>query len=266
MWIEVDGARAFANTGGRDFYPDLPAVVFVHGAGMDHTIWQQQTRYFAHHGRSVLAIDLPGHGRSDGEPRAAIAGLSDWLVALLDAVGAEKAAFVGHSMGALAALETAARYPARVSALALLGATPEIPVHGDLLDAAEADDQMAVDLIVSWAHGRRTHKGGNIAPGIWLMGGGGRLLERGAPGVLGIDLKACNDYADGLDAAAKVECPTLLLLGEADRMTPARNAGPLEEAIANCRKVILPEAGHMMSVEAPRETLKALHQFIEDVA
>ncbi len=264
MWLEVDGSRVFAGDGGQGFDPARPAVVFVHGAGMDHTVWQQQSRYLAHHGRAVLAVDLPGHGRSAGAPLAEIGAIADWLVRLLDAAGVERAALVGHSMGALGVLEAAARHPARVSALALLGVAPKMPVHPDLLQAAATGDRVAVDLILGWGFGRRAHRGGNAVPGLWLMGGGGRLIERAADGALAVDLRACDAYGNGLEAATKVACPTLLLLGAADRMTPVRAAAPLAAALTRCRKRVLPDAGHMMMVEAPRETLAALEEFLDE--
>ena len=105
MELTVNGKRVHAATGGRDFDPALPAVVFVHGAGMDHTVWALQARYFAHHGRAVLAVDLPGHGGSEGPSLDSIAAMGDWLAAVIEAAGSEQAALVGHSMGSLAALD-----------------------------------------------------------------------------------------------------------------------------------------------------------------
>src|SRR5208282_6918113 len=98
---------------------------------MDHTVWTLQTRYFAHHGRSVLAVDLPGHGRSEGPQPGSIEGYAEWMARLIEAAGAARAALAGHSMGALIALEAAARAPERVSALALLGVAARMPVHPD---------------------------------------------------------------------------------------------------------------------------------------
>ena len=107
MEFEVAGRRAFAATGGRAFDPSLPAVAFVHGAGMDHSVWALQTRWFAWHGHAVLAADLPGHGRSEGPPLGTVEEMADWLLALVAGSGAGRAALVGHSMGALAALAAA---------------------------------------------------------------------------------------------------------------------------------------------------------------
>lgn len=262
MELTVDGKSVFAATGGRAFKPELPTLVFIHGASLDHTVWTLQTRYFAHHGRNVLAIDLPGHGRSAGPALGSIAALADWVIRLLDAARLEKAALVGHSMGALIALEAASRAPSRVWALALLGVAGRMPVHRDLLNAANEGQHEAIDLIASWGFGRRAHLGGAQGPGLWMLGSGVRLFEHAEPGVLGRDLAACNDYATALDAAAKVTCPVLLLLGEIDRMTPPAAARELAARFADARTVVLPGAGHMMMIEQPDRALEALADIV----
>ncbi len=258
MDLTVAGQRVHAGTGGRAFDPDLPLIVFLHGAGLDHTVWALPARYFAHHDRAVLAVDLPAHGKSAGAALTSIEALADWTVSLLDEVGAEKAALAGHSMGALVALEAAARHPGRLRALALLGAAPKMPVHPDLLAAAAADDHAAFDLMTSWGFGPAGHLGGARVPGSWLMGGGERLLERIRPGVLSADLAACNAYAAGMDSAAKVACPALVVMGAADKMTPARAGAKLAAAIAGAEQAVIPGCGHMMLAEKPDETLDAL--------
>src|SRR5208282_1701188 len=189
MELGRDGGTVFAATGGAAFEPKRPVVVFLHGAGMDHSVWTLQARYFAHHGRSVLALDLPGHGRSHGPQPASIEAYADWLAALIAAAGVERAALVGHSMGALITLETAARAPQRVRALALLGVAARMPVHPDLLAAADRGDPAAIELITAWAYGKPAHLGGHKAPGLWMLGGGRRLLERSRAGVLANDLR-----------------------------------------------------------------------------
>ena len=158
--------------------------MFVHGAAFDHTVWKLQARYFAWNGGSVLAVDLPGHGRSEGPPRPTIGAMADWLVALMDAAQVGSANLVGHSMGALVALDAAARHGARVSKLALLGVAPAIPVNDLLLGRSAEDDHQALELLTGWGYGRRAHFGGHRMPGLWMTGGGLRTLERAAPGVL----------------------------------------------------------------------------------
>jgi pimeloyl-ACP methyl ester carboxylesterase len=262
MKFSLDGQDVFAATGGRDFDPGLPAVVFIHGAGMDHTVWALQTRYFAHHGRTVLAIDLPGHGRSKGVPLASIEDMAAWLGRFLDAAGLGEVALAGHSMGALVALEAAASLKGRVRALALLGVAPRMPVHPDLLSAAEANQHLAVELVTSWGHGLTGHLGGSRAPGLWLMGGASRLLERSPPGVLFAGLAACDAYGGALQAAAKVSCPCRILAGQADLMTPAKAGAKLTQAIAAAEIQIIPGCGHMMMLEKPDQTLDALRTIL----
>src|SRR3989440_12143527 len=146
MQLSVNGADVFIATGGRPFDPALPTVVMLHGAGFDHSTWALHSRWFAHHGFSVLAPDLPGHGRSSGKPLPTIAEMADWTAALLGAAGAEKARLVGHSMGSLVALETSARHPAKVLGLSLIGTAAAMTVGPDLLNAAEANDPAAIDM------------------------------------------------------------------------------------------------------------------------
>jgi pimeloyl-ACP methyl ester carboxylesterase len=258
MYLVVNGVKTFAGTGGRDFDAKLPLVVFVHGAGLDHTVWALLARWFAHRGCGVLAPDLPGHGRSSGEPLGSIAAVADWIAALIAATKAGRATIIGHSMGCLVAMETAARHPDKVSALGLIGAAAAMPVAPDLLDAAKADDHAAIDMMSIWGHGFRAGLGGSLAPGLWMMGTAERLLERSRPGVLFQDLSACNAYGDGLTSAAKVSAPAIVILGERDVMTPAKGGRELAAAFSNARTVVLGGAGHMLLNERPDEVLAAL--------
>ncbi len=258
MELTVEGKSVFAATGGKPFDASLPAVIFIHGAGMDHTIWALQTRWFAWHGYGVLAIDLPGHGKSDGPALESIDDMADWLGRLIGSCGAEKISLVGHSMGSLIALATAAQAGDRLSSLALLGVGAEMPVHPDLLAAAKSNDPAAWDLIVSWGFGRPAHFGLNKAPGMWMHGGGRSLLARAPADVLGIDMAACDVYKGAPDAAARVACPTVIIAGDRDMMTPVKAAMPLTEAIPDSKIVVLKGCGHIMMVERPDDSLDAL--------
>jgi pimeloyl-ACP methyl ester carboxylesterase len=258
MQLVVNGAPTYAGTGGRDFDPKLPLVVFVHGGGLDHTVWALLARWFAHRGCAVLAPDLPGHGRSGGAPLKSIGAMADWIAALIEAAGARKATLIGHSMGSLVALETAARHPDKVNALGLIGSAAAMPVSRDLLEAARADHYDAIDMVSIWGKGFRATLGGSLAPGMWMVGGAARLLERAPRGVLFDDLTACNEYRDGLASAAKVTAPVTLVLGERDLMTPAKAGRELADALRNARTVVLQGAGHMLMSERPDEVLAAV--------
>ena len=260
MQLPVNGSDTFVATGGREFDSSLPTIVLLHGAGFDHTTWALHSRWFAHHGFGVLAPDLPGHGRSAGAPLPDIAEMADWTVALLDAAGASKARLVGHSMGSLIALETAARHKARVSALSLIGTTAIMTVGPDLLKAAEANDHAAIDMVSIWGLGFQAELGGSLAPGLWMHSGAQRVLEQCRPGVLFNDLSACNAYQNALAAAAGITVPATFILGERDMMTSAKGGKALAAALPNSRIVVLRGAGHMMMVEQPDELLAALQQ------
>src|SRR6202165_501928 len=178
MQLSVNGIDTFVATGGREFDLSQPTIVLLHGAGFDHTTWALHSRWFAHHGYGVLAPDLPGHGRSIGAPLPTIADMADWTAALLDAAGAAKARLVGHSMGSLIALETAARHPAKVSALGLIGTAATMTVGPDLLKAAEANDPTAIDMVSIWGLGFQAELGGRPAPGLWIHSGAQRVVGR----------------------------------------------------------------------------------------
>ena len=262
MKLNVDGRDVFATTGGTPFDPAKPTVVFLHGAGFDRTAWSLQTRWFAHHGRSVLAIDFPGHGWSDGPTLPSIAALADWTAKLVEAAGLKDAALVGHSMGGLVALDTAARHPDRVRALGLCGVAVEMPVHPEMLESARANTLKVQELMTFWGMGNALHKGGMVSPGLWLRAGSLAVLAANKPDVIHTDLAACNAYKDAPARATAVKCPTVLVLGDGDLMTPAAKAKPLAAAIAGSRTVVIPSCGHFMMVERPDETLEALQSCV----
>jgi pimeloyl-ACP methyl ester carboxylesterase len=260
LHLRVDERTVFAATGGLMFDASRPAVVMIHGAGMDHIVWALPARSLAHRGRAVLAPDLPGHGRSEGPALSDIPALAAWVIRLLDEAGIAEATLVGHSMGSLIALEAAGLAPSRVRRLALLGVAARMPVHPELMQAAHDDRALAGDLIASWGHGPAGHFGGNQAPGLWRMGGAQRLLGRAEEGVLASDLSACDAY-DAAARAAQVTCPCLLLLGAVDRMTPPGKAKALAAAMAQAETQIIAGAGHMMMSEAPDAVIDALLRF-----
>ena len=262
MEFRVDGKATFAATGGRAFDAARPAILFVHGAANDHSVWHLPARYFAHHGFSVAAIDLPGHGRSEGAPPETIDDMAAWLGRARDAIGLERAVLAGHSMGALIAFSAAAAAPERTEKLILLGPAAAMPVHDDLLDAARRNDHKAIELITYWGLSRDSQIGGHRSPGLWMNGGGQRLLESADDGVLAAGLAACAAFADGEARACRVKAETLLILGERDMMTPVKGGLALARTILHSRHVELKGCGHMMLAERPNETLDAMRDFL----
>jgi pimeloyl-ACP methyl ester carboxylesterase len=266
MHLQLRGQPAYLYSGTRAHQPGQPAITFVHGAGFDHSVWLLQSRYFAFRGWNVLAPDLPGHGRSAGPALSSIENLAEWLVALWDEAEIEHSVLIGHSMGSLVSLETAARWSGRVDALGLVGSAAPMPVAEALLLAARDDLPAAVQLIMLWAHGVRGRLGGNPVPGQWLAGMTRQLLLHSAPGVLHTDLNACNGYATGIERATQVTCPSLLLVGDEDRMTPGRASAGLAAALVRVKQITIPGAGHALMAEAPDTVLDALIALCRETA
>lgn len=261
MYIKVENRKTYVYTGARSFDPGLESIVFVHGAALDHTVWLLQSRYFAHHRRNVLAVDLPGHGRTGGPPATTIPDMAAWIWSFVDAMEIDKVILVGHSMGSLVTLEAAALRPDRVTRLALLGSAVPMPVAEPLLTAARENRHAGFDMINIWGHSPAAQMGGNETPGMWMTGSAIRLLERAGPDILFNDLNACNEYGHGIESAARVNCPALMIAGRSDIMTPLKVARDLVAAIPDARLSVL-DCGHLLMAEKPNEVLDELIAFI----
>jgi pimeloyl-ACP methyl ester carboxylesterase len=262
MQLQLDGKAAFAYTAAHDIDPVKRSIVFVHGAGLDHSWWGLQSRYFGYHGFNVLAVDLPAHGRSAGPGLAAIGDMADWVKRILDEKKIKTAAVIGHSMGSLIALEFAARYPDAAEKIALIGVAYPMKVSEGFLDAAKRNDQSAYDMETIWGHAAQVPLAGNPNPGMWMYGDTLARLSRLAPGVLHTDLVACNSYAAGLEAAANLQCAALFVLGGRDVMTPPRGAEDLIKRIEKSSSARIAISGHSLMAEAPDATLNALIAFL----
>lgn len=264
MKLRIDGREAYAYTGGKAFDPALPTIAMVHGALDDHSIWALQSRSLAHHGCSVLAVDLPGHGRSAGPALASVESLGEWLVDVLRAAGAERAVLVGHSMGALIALEAAARLGSDAIGLVMVGPAYPMKVSPLLIDTALTDPLKAIDMVNSYSHSSLASKPSAPAPGFWLRGNAKAINRRnqrsysqaGLGNLFHLDFSLCNAYANGLEAADRVACPATLVVGERDQMTPAAASRSLADALS-AQTVSLP-AGHALMGEAPDAVLAAI--------
>lgn len=266
MELIVAGQPAYLYTGGKTVAPDQlaaqPAVVFIHGAQQDHSCWNLQSRWFAHHGYTALVPDLPGHGRSGGTPLASIEAVSDWIVALLDAAGIGQATLVGHSMGSLVALETTLRHPGRVARTALVGSAVPMPVAEPLLDAAWHNEPKAVAIVNNFSYSASGQFGGNKVPGLWMLGQNQRLMERQKPGVFGVDMAACNAYGRSLESLAEIKVPVQVIAGSQDRMTSPKASKALAAAIPGARLATLEGSGHALMAERPDGVLDALRAFV----
>ena len=258
--MRVAGRRVNAATGGRPLEPGRPRLVLLHGAGLDHTVWSLVTPALADHGFSALAPDLPGHGDSEGPIPQTVQDYAEWAAALVEATGGGAAHLAGHSLGAAIALETAARHPELVDRLILLGTAAAMPVHPDLQSAADSGDPAAIDMILAWGLGPRARPDRDAEP----AAGTAAARVRAAIDLVALasDLRTSNAHANAVAAAGAVGCPTLLILGDADKMTPPRNAEPLLETLGDPTAVTLPEIGHMMMLEDPAAVTEGMVGFL----
>jgi pimeloyl-ACP methyl ester carboxylesterase len=261
MKLTVNGHDAYAYTGGKPFDAALPCVVFIHGALHDHSGWTLLARWCAHHGHGVLAIDQPGHGRSEGPPLASVEALADWTLALLSAAGVQQATLVGHSMGSLIALEAAARSPERVARLVLLGTAYPMKVSDALLSTAREAPLQAIDMVNALSISTLASKPGYPSPGMWVHGANRALMRNTLAGGKGLnlfehDFRLCDAYSGGAAAMAKVQCPTTLIVGARDQMTPTKATKELAAALK--AKVLTVPCGHNMMAEAPDAVLAGL--------
>jgi pimeloyl-ACP methyl ester carboxylesterase len=267
MKLELNGPQgpqqAYAYTGGKPFDPALPCVVFIHGAMHDHSGWTLLARWCAHHGFGVLALDQPGHGRSAGPPLDSVQALADWTLALMSAAGVQQATLVGHSMGTLIALEAAARAPERVSRLVLLGSAYPMQVSQALLGTARDAPYQAIDMVNALSIGSWASKPSFPAPGMWVHGSNRALMrnQQALSAELNLfehDFRLCDAYRGGEQAMARVQCPTTLITGARDQMTPPKATQALAAAL-RAQTVLVP-SGHLQPAEAPDAVLKALRQ------
>lgn len=262
--------QAYAYTGGKTFDASKPTAVFIHGVLHDHSVWILQTRYLAHHGFNVLAVDLPGHCKSAGEAPASVEEAAQFVAQLLDAAGVQQAALVGHSWGSLIALEAASQLKERVTHLALVGTAFPMKVSPVLLDASLNDPNKAIEMINVFSRATLSAPPSALGPGTWVHGASRALNRRVLASNTKVNVfhrgfKACDDYANGLNALQAVTCPILFLLGKQDQMTAPKAAQSLIDAAKAQDKtfsVVNVPMGHHQMNESPEETLAALKKFL----
>jgi len=267
MNLTVQGHDTYCYSGGKTFDATQPTAIFIHGVLNDHSVWILQTRYLAHHGWNVLAVDLPGHCRSKGKPPTTVEEAADFVLALMDAAGLQQAALIGHSLGSLIALEAAARAPSRISHLVLVGTAFPMRVSPALLEASVNAPMKALEMVNVFSRATLAPPPSALGPGTWVYGAsmalGRRVLASNKEvNVFYTGFKACDSYQNGLQAMAQVTCPVLFVLGQVDQMTPPKAAQDLIKLAASAQVVYLP-SGHQQMNETPEEMLAALVEFLK---
>ena len=271
MYLQVNNHKTFCYSAGKTIDPVKPTVVLIHGVLNDHSVWILQSRYMANHGWNVLAVDLPGHCKSEGNAPASVEEAAKFIAALLDASGIEKAALVGHSWGSLIALEAAANLGERISHLVLVGTAFPMKVSPALLESSLNNPMAALKMINVFSRSTLSAPPSALGPGTWVYGAsmalGRRVLASNTQAnVFHRGFKACDDYANGETAISQVTCPILFLLGAEDQMTQAKAAQPMIDKARSSGKnlqVVSLAVGHHQMTEAPEETLTAIKDFLK---
>ena len=282
MYITVLGNPTYCYTGGKAFDAAKPTVVFIHGVLNDHSVWILQTRYLAHHGFNVLAVDLPGHGKSAGvnrdiPPCLSVESAADFIIALLDAADIKTAALVGHSFGSLIALEASARdaakNPNRIKHLAMVGTAFPMPVSPALLETSLNAPMKAIDMVNTFSHSMLAPPPSALGPGTWLYGSSKALMRRvqasnSAHNLFFTGFTACNEYKSGSASVFAAQAAMLFIVGKSDQMTPPKAAKTLIDAAkasGKSVKVVTLDAGHSLMTEAPDGVLMALRDFLSSM-
>jgi pimeloyl-ACP methyl ester carboxylesterase len=262
MFFDVKGKQVFATTGGKPFAAGKPAIVFLHGSGLDHTFWNLHSRFFAFRNYSVAALDLPGHTNSDGPPLESIEAMADWLNDVVAALGCDKISLVAHSQGCLVGLEFGARYPERLKCLSLVASGLATPVNDVLLNAARDNPETAIAMMTSWGFGPAGHYTRGPVPGNVMIAGGQMVMRGNTPHALHADLTACNNYTNGKQAASGIKSAVQVLVAGKDRMAPRKATDELVAHLAHPEVAVISDCGHMIPQEAPNRCRKLLRDFI----
>jgi len=262
VYFEVNGKQAFVTTGGKDFDNTNPSVIFLHGSGLDHTFWSLHSRFFAFRHYSVLVPDYPGHTHSEGPPLTSIEAIADWLNDTIEVLDAKNISIIAHSQGCLVALEFASRYPDRLKSVSFIASGLATPVNAALIDAAENNPDTAIDMMLSWGFGPVGHLHQGPIPGNSMVTAGQKIMRRNVPNELAADLRACNAYQNGTQAAAAIECPTQVILAGKDRMAPRKASMKLVESLNDPHLSIIEGVGHMLPLEAPNRCRSLLRDFV----
>jgi pimeloyl-ACP methyl ester carboxylesterase len=269
MLITLNQQPVYIYTGTKSIDLTQPSIVMVHGAQHDHSVWILQSRYLAHHGYNVLAVDLPGHGKSGGAPLKTVEDIAMWLVQVIESIGISACHWIGHSMGSLAVLEAAAKRPKSALSVVLIGTAAPMRVSDLLLTAAKENEPEALAMINLWSHAMLTHTPGSPGPGFSVFVQNRRLMERQKPGVLLNDFSACNQYDGAMAAAKKLVCPVLCITGKNDQMTPPKASANLIETLRQVTTVqadLLTHCGHAAMSERPDAVLESIKRHLQNTA
>ena len=257
MIIEVENTKIFSSDVGQSFDENKQTVILLHGSGQSHVVWSLTDQYLTDLGYNVFAIDMPGHGNSEGKSLQSIEDLAEWLEKLINKIGIRDLVLLGHSQGCLVALEYIYKYPKKVKRLIFIAGSYEIPVNKSLIDLALAGDVESLNLMMKWGYGySKQFIGGN--PLQKILDSPREIRE-----VLAIDLIACNNYKNGINALKKIMCPSLFIFGELDKMIKLEKGKEFSKLVSDSKTHIIKDCGHMVILENPFEMREKIADFLK---
>ena len=246
----------FVSTGGMDFDEEKSSILLMHGSGLTHIVWSLHEQFYASQGFNILSVDLPGHGNSEGPSLKSIEEISDWVKSLMNVLDIKKIIIIGHSQGCLVGIDFASRYPNLINDLVLVAGSYKMPVNQDLIDYAEAGDEKVILLMMKWGYeGSKAFIGGN--PVKKIINSSREIRE-----VLAVDLNACKNYKSGKESLEKINCPTLCIFGDLDKMVPLEVGNKMSSMIKNSEKKVINNCGHMIIFEKAFEMRKIVKEFL----
>ncbi|MAJ23472.1 MAG: alpha/beta hydrolase [Candidatus Pelagibacter sp.] len=256
MILNVNNKDVFISSNGMDIDKNKPSILLMHGSGLTHIVWSLHEQFYSSQGFNVLSVDIPGHGNSEGPALKSIEEISDWVKALMKKTDIKKIIIIGHSQGGLVGIDFASRYPELTNKIVLVSSSYKMPVNQDLIDLAEAGDEKSILLMMKWGYeGSKAFIGGN--PVKKIINSARDIRE-----ILAVDLKACNNYKDGENAIKKINCPTLCIFGDLDKMVPVKAGLKMTEQIKDSETKIISDCGHMIIFEKAFEMRKLVKEFI----
>ena len=257
MILEIENKSIYASDAGQELDQKKETIIFLHGSGLSHIIWSLVEQFFANKNFNVLSIDLPGHGNSEGPCLHTIEEIADWLEKVFVKLKLEKVILVGHSQGCLEMLEYSNKYKSRLKKLVFMGGSYKMPVNKDLIDLAENGDTDAIKLMMKWCYeGSKKFIGGNPIK---------RIIQspRDISEILGVDLVACNNYVNGLNAVKTIDCPTMFVFGALDKMVNIEAGKKFANMVDNSTTHIIDECGHMIMIEKAFEMREKVLEFLQ---
>ncbi len=256
MIITIQNKSVYASDAGRGIQNSKDTIVFLHGSGLSHIVWSLTEQFFSNKNYNVISIDLPGHGNSEGPCLDSIEKIADWLEKVFIELNLKNIILVGHSQRCLEALEYSFKYKDRLKKIVFVGGSYRMPVHKDLINLASDGDTDAVKLMMKWGYeGSKKFIGGNPVEKIIQS-------PRDISEILAVDLIACNNYQNGSDAAKAINCPTLFVLGELDKMANLESGKKFANLVKDSTTCIISGSGHMIMIEKAFEMREKILEFL----